>query len=107
MNKVQLIGWLGNDAVVKASKEGRLYARLRLCTDQQLETAPSPGRKTTTWHTVWIWDPAIVASHQHDLVSGSHVMVEGSLHYRVYTDANGRYNHIAEIKADSLIDLDR
>jgi len=107
MNKVQLIGWLGNDMEVKTAKNGKMYAKLRMSTEHIYENLKGQQLQVTVWHTVWIWNEEIVQYHKHDLVTGSHIMVEGSIGYRVYTDAKGTFNYVSEIKATSLIDLDR
>jgi len=106
MNRVQLVGWLGKDMEVKIAKNGKLYAKLRMSTDCLYENDEGHKVKATVWHTIWIWDNEIVENHKHDLISGSHIMVEGSLGYRVFTDAKGQFNHVAEIKATSVLDLD-
>jgi len=107
MNKVQLIGWLGKDMEVRTAKNGKQYAKLRMSTEHMYENVEGQRKQATVWHTVWVWDNEIVESHKHYLISGSHIMVEGNIGYRVYTDAKGQFNNISEIRATCLIDLDR
>jgi single-strand DNA-binding protein len=107
MNRVQLIGYLGKDILVKTAKDGSSYASLRIATDHFHKNTHGEATKKTNWHTVRIWDTNIVEKHKHNLITGSHVLVEGFINYRDYTDREGRYNHIAEIKATTLVDLDR
>ena len=107
LNRVQLIGYLGKNISVKTAKDGSLYASLRIATDHYHKNTDGEATKKTSWHTVWIWDTGIVEKHKGCLITGSHVMVEGFINYRDYTDKEGKYNHIAEIKATNLVDLDR
>ncbi len=103
MNRVQLFGWLGNDIKVKTAKDGSF----RMSTDNSCKTATREYVKKTNWHTVWIWDNKIIERYQHDLITGSHVLVEGAINYRDYTDSQVKFNHVAKIRATNLIDLDR
>jgi single-strand DNA-binding protein len=107
MNRVQLIGWLGKDMTVKTARDGKEYASFRMATDRWHRTNQGETVKKTSWHTVWVWDNKKVAAYKNYLVKGSHVLVEGFLNYRDYTDKSGKINHVAEIKATTLVDLDR
>ncbi|HTE11829.1 MAG TPA: single-stranded DNA-binding protein [Chitinophagaceae bacterium] len=107
MNRVQLIGWLGKDISVKIAKNGSLYGYFRMATDRFHKDAKGGTVKKTSWHTVWVWDPKKAAACQFYLTKGSHVLVEGILNYRDYTGRDGIVKHLSEIKATTLVDLDR
>jgi single-strand DNA-binding protein len=107
MNRVQLIGWLGIDIIVKRAKNGSLYGYFRMATDRFHQDPKGTKIKKTSWHTVWIWDPKIAAAYQHYLLKGSHALVEGIINYRDYTGKDGTVKQLAEIKATTLVDLDR
>jgi len=107
MNRVQLIGWLGIDMIVKTAKNGSLYGYFRMATDRFHNDSKGATIKKTSWHTVWLWDPKQAAAYKNYLVKGSHVLVEGILNYRDYTGKDGMVKQLAEIKATTLVDLDR
>lgn len=106
-NRVQLVGWLGKDISIKKAKDGTPYANFRMSTNNLHKNTDGNTVMKTNWHTVWIWDNDIIERYKDNLITGSHVMVEGVLNYRDYTDKDGKFNHVAEIKVSSLVDLDR
>ncbi len=107
MNKVILIGWLGRDIKTGISKDGNPYASLRLATDRYHRDPNGDNKSKTDWHQVWIFDKKIVEKYKDNLVAGSHIMIEGHINYRDYTDNKGRFNHVSEVQATHLVDLDR
>ena len=107
MNKVQLIGYLGKDPVYHSLKDGKEMAYLRLATDHWYHQANGEPQKHTSWHGVSLWSNEQVKNIKDYLIKGSHIMVEGRLVYRHFTDKHGIQKHITEIKATLLIDLDR
>lgn len=109
MNKTQLIGYLGNDPVIKEFETGNLLAHLRLATHHKAKSGSTDETPTyiTTWHSVTIWGRERVEKIINQFIKGSHVMVEGKLHYRTYTDKTGHKRYVTEINAHQLINLDR
>lgn len=106
-NKAQLIGYLGDDPQVFDFANGNKKVRMRLATDtyRQKEFDPEPIKKTS-WHTIICWaEMAEIA--QDRFIKGSHIMVEGMIQYRSYTDKNGQLREVTEINAFHLADLDR
>lgn len=107
MNKVQLIGYLGQDPVYHSLKDGNEMAYLRLATDYWIHPKAGEPRKFTDWHGVSLWNNEQVKKMKNYIIKGSHVMIEGRLAYRPYTAKNGEQRLATEIKATLLIDLDR
>jgi len=68
MNRVQLVGWLGKDIIVKTAANGTAYGRFRMATDHWHKNPAGETIKKTSWHTVWIWDSKKVAVFKDHLV---------------------------------------
>ena len=54
-NRVQLLGFIGQEVEVREFAEGNKLARVRLATDEFKKTANGQVEKVTTWHTVIGW----------------------------------------------------
>jgi single-strand DNA-binding protein len=104
LNKVQLIGYLGKDPEVKILPTGIYFATLDLATNDDYTKDDRP--RETSWHKVKVWGKKS-AYIKTLFIKGSHIMVDGKLVYRKYSDKDGITRYVAEIKADKLINLDR
>jgi single-strand DNA-binding protein len=103
-NKVQLIGHLGNDPVIKTTSTGTTYSVLRLATNDLFKNKAGEWVEEVQWHTLVIW------GKQNNTIEkrcsrGTKLMVEGKLTYRNYENADGTKRYITEIKVDSLLIL--
>jgi|GEM_PF-1727183 len=77
MNRVFLMGHLGQKPEMRSSKEGKTYARLRLATSRYRGPDAEPG---TDWHSVFVFGNDAQACVQY-LEKGAMVFVEGNLRY--------------------------
>ena len=107
MNKVQLIGYLGKDPEIKTIKDNTSLAIIRMATHQWFPQAGGPPKQFTAWHTVKVWGKEQVEKLRNYLIKGSHILVDGRLIYRTYTDKDGHTRYVTEIRANFLVDLDR
>jgi single-strand DNA-binding protein len=105
-NSVQLIGYVGGCPSIKVLGNGGKRASIRVATHQILKKTNSTQVFETTWHDVIAWDQTAEYAER-SFVKGSHILVDGKLMYRTYPDKTGHTRYIAEIKADTLINLDR
>lgn len=106
-NKVQLVGYLGRDPDIKVFEKGTKKARMRLATDTYYKKNPEEDAiKKTIWHTIVCWNE-VADIVENNFIKGSHIMVEGMIEYRVYSDKDGVVKDVTEIKAFHLTDLDR
>lgn len=105
-NKVQLIGYVGKDPLIKTTSNGRKLALIRVATDLFFTAVNGNTIKHTTWHDVIVWEKkAEMAANI--FITGSHILVEGRIVYRTYEDRTGHTRYVTEIKAESLMNLDR
>jgi len=107
LNKVQLIGYLGKDPQVKELPNGNMLAIIRMATDQWLHQKEGGSKKHADWHTVKVWGTERVQKLRNYLIKGSHILVDGRIIYRTYSDRYGHTRYVTEIRANYLVDLDR
>ena len=105
-NKVTLIGFLGNDAEVRANNN-RSFTTLSLATKSSYKDKKSGEYVShTEWHRCVVFGK--LSEFASTLKKGAHIQVEGELRSREYDskkmDAKLR---IWEIKVDSILKLDR
>jgi single-strand DNA-binding protein len=105
-NKVTLIGFLGNDAEVRANNN-RSFTTLSLATKSSYKDKKSGEYVShTEWHRCVVFGK--LSEFGSTLKKGAHIQVEGELRSREYdnkkTDTKLR---IWEIKVDSILKLDR
>ncbi len=105
-NKVQLIGYVGKDPVIKTTPTGKKCISIRVATDSFFKSANGGKIKNTTWHEVIAWEKK-AESAANNFITGSHILVEGTIVYRTYEDRTGHTRYVTEIKAASLMNLDR
>lgn len=97
VNKVIIVGTLGNDPEVKYSASGSAIANLSVATSEQWKDKQTGEKKEQTeWHRVVIFGkPAEVAGEY--LRKGSQVYIEGQLRTRKWSDSNGVDKYTTEI----------
>ena len=98
LNKVLLIGRLGNDPEIKQMTNGKSVARLSVATSETWKDKNSGERKEKTeWHRVVIFDEGLVGVVQQYLKKGSQVYIEGQIQTTKYTDNNGQEKFSTQI----------
>ncbi len=105
-NKVQLIGYVGNDPTVTTASNGSKRARLRVATDAFFRNQKGESVKKTSWHTIVAWDKKAEYA-ENNFLKGSHILIDGHIKYRSYKNEKGEPRHISEIIAELLMNLDR
>lgn len=105
-NRVQLIGYVGKDPVITTTKKGSKLAKISLATDTLFKNKGGSRVKVTTWHEVVAWEKK-AEEVENNFIKGSHILVEGQIVYRSYPDLAGHVRYVTEIKAQTLMNLDR
>jgi single-strand DNA-binding protein len=105
-NSVRLIGFVGKQPVVSEKENSAKRASIRLATHHVVRGEDKEKKFVTTWHDVIAWGELAELAGQ-SFMKGSHIMVDGRLVYRTYTDPGGVTRSITEIRADSLVNLSR
>ena len=98
LNKAQLIGRLGADAVVNALTNGGRVANLSVATDEGYIARDSGERvDRTEWHRVVTFQDGMVTTLEKHAKKGRLVYVEGKLQTRKWTDGEGNERYSTEI----------
>ena len=98
LNKVLLIGRLGNDPEIKQTQGGKSFASLSLATSESWKDKSSGEKKEKTeWHRVVIFNEGLVNIVQQYLKKGAQIYIEGQLTTNKYTDSNGQEKYSTQI----------
>lgn len=98
VNKVILVGNLGRDPEVRTFQNGGKVCNLRIATSETWKDKQSGERKERTeWHTVAIFNEALVGVAERYLKKGSKVYIEGKLQTRKWQDQSGADRYSTEV----------
>jgi single-strand DNA-binding protein len=98
LNKVMIIGNLGQDPEVKSFQNGGKVCNLRIATSEQWKDKNTGERQERTeWHSVAIFSEGLVSVAERFLRKGSKVYVEGQLQTRKWQDQSGNDRYSTEI----------
>lgn len=97
VNKVIIVGTLGNDPEVKYSASGSAIANLSVATSEQWKDKQTGEKKEQTeWHRIVIFGKLAEVAGEY-LRKGSQVYIEGQLRTRKWSDSNGVDRYTTEI----------
>jgi single-strand DNA-binding protein len=102
INKVILIGHLGQDPETRAMPSGSAVANLRVATTESWRDKQSGETKESTeWHNVALFGRTAEVAAQY-LRKGSQVYIEGRLRTRKWQDKQGNDRYTTEIVANDM-----
>lgn len=100
VNKVILVGTLGNDPDVKQLSNGNSVANLSLATNESWKDKTTGEiKEKVEWHRVSVFGKLADVVKQY-LTKGSHVYFEGKLQTRKWTDQNSVERYSTEVVVD-------
>ncbi|MCK9540866.1 MAG: single-stranded DNA-binding protein [Novosphingobium sp.] len=98
VNKVILVGNLGQDPEVKSFQNGGRICNLRIATSESWKDRATGERKERTeWHSVVLQSDGLVGVAERFLRKGSKVYIEGQLRTRKWQDQSGNDRYTTEI----------
>ena len=98
LNKVMIIGNLGQDPEVRSFQNGGKVCNLRIATSEQWKDKNTGERQEKTeWHSVAIFSEGLINVCERNLRKGSKVYVEGQLQTRKWQDQSGNDRYSTEI----------
>jgi len=98
VNKVILIGNLGNDPEVRTFQNGGKVCNLSIATSETWKDKQSGERKERTeWHRVAIFSEPLVRVAEQYLKKGSKVYLEGQMETRKWQDQSGQDKYTTEV----------
>jgi single-strand DNA-binding protein len=108
LNKVTLIGNLGNDPEVRSTTGGNRVATFSLATSRSWNDASGSKQEKTEWHRCVVWNTK--NSQLADIVEkyvkkGDKIYVEGRIEYRQWQDKENQTRYSTEINVRELIML--
>jgi single-strand DNA-binding protein len=108
LNKVTLIGNLGNDPEVRSTTGGNRVATFSLATSRSWNDAAGSKQEKTEWHRCVVWNTK--NSQLADIVEkyvkkGDKIYVEGRIEYRQWQDKENQTRYSTEINVRELIML--
>ena len=104
VNKVILIGNLGQDPEMRYTGNGTAVCNMRLATTESYKDKSGERVEKTEWHNVVTWARLAEICDEY-LEKGSQVYFEGSLQTRSWDDRDGNTRYTTEVKAREMLML--
>ncbi len=95
-NRVQLIGFLGQEIELREYAEGKKMARMSMATHEYQKKEEGKGETVTTWHNLVAWGKKAEIMEK-ILSKGQRLYVEGKLTYNEYTGSDNVKKNSTEI----------
>ncbi|MBC7742367.1 MAG: single-stranded DNA-binding protein [Bdellovibrionaceae bacterium] len=100
VNKVIIVGRLGQDPEMKAVGQGATVTRLNVATSENWMGKDGQKQERTEWHRIVVWGKLAEICGKY-LAKGRQVYVEGRLQTRSWED-NGQKKYSTEIVANTV-----
>ena len=98
INKVILVGNIGNDPEIRSTSDGREIANFSLATSESWKDKNTGERKSKAeWHKVSVFSQGLVGIIKNYVKKGTKVYLEGQLQTRKWTDNAGVEKYTTEI----------
>lgn len=101
INKVEIQGFLGQDAEEKTFESGRTLIRMNIATDESYKNKNDEWVTNTTWHNVTYWKNKKNMNFDF-LKKGALISVTGKLNTRTYMDKNALERYVTEVVASKI-----
>lgn len=106
INKVIIVGNLGNDPEMRTMPNGEAVANISVATSESwTDKNTGERREVTEWHRIVFYRRYAEICGQY-LRKGSKIYIEGKLRTRKWQDQNGQDRYTTEIQGDVLQMLD-
>jgi len=104
VNKVILIGNLGQDPELRYTGSGTAVCNMRLATNESYKDSDGQLVEKTEWHNIVAWARLAEICNEY-LNKGSQVYFEGQLQTRSWDDRDGNTRYTTEVKAREMMIL--
>lgn len=106
VNKVIIVGNLGNDPEMRTMPNGEAVANISVATSESwIDKNTGERREVTEWHRIVFYRRYAEICGQY-LHKGSKIYIEGKLRTRKWQDQNGQDRYTTEIQGELLQMLD-
>jgi single-strand DNA-binding protein len=98
LNRVMLIGNLGQEPDIRSMQNGGRVCNLSIATSESWKDRNTGERKEKTeWHRVVVFNEGLVGVIENYVKKGSKVFIEGQLETRKWQDQNGQDKYSTEV----------
>lgn len=98
INKVILVGNVGQDPEIRSTQDGREIASFSIATSESWkDKATGEKKEKTEWHRLVIFSQGLVGVVRNYVKKGTKLYIEGSLQTRKWTDKDGAEKYTTEI----------
>ncbi len=104
VNKVTLIGNLGDNPEIRNLESGVAVGKFPLATNEGYKDKSGEWQNKTTWHNIVVWRHHAERAEK-QLQKGSLVYIEGKIQNRKWQDNDGKDHYITEIVASYFRNL--
>jgi single-strand DNA-binding protein len=101
INKVIIVGNLGNDPELRYMPNGNAVANLSIATSESWKDQQGQQQERTEWHKVTMYRRLAEVAGEY-LKKGSQIYIEGKLQTRKWQDQSGNDRYTTEIIADNM-----
>lgn len=101
LNKVILVGHLGQDPKISYAQSGMPIANMRVATSERTRGQDGQWTERTDWHTVVCFDKQAEFCGNY-LAKGALILVEGRLQTRKWQDKEGQDRYSTEVVANRV-----
>lgn len=101
LNKVQLIGRLGQDPEVRTLNTGVKFSTFSLATSESYKDKSGQKVEKTEWHNIVVWKQLADIVERY-LNKGDLVYVEGKIETKKFTDKEGNDRYMTQINGFNL-----
>ena len=109
LNKVMLIGNVGNDPEIRATSSGARVAKLSVATNRSWSDRSGQQQEKTEWHRLTVWGSSTERSSLLDVFEryvkkGDLIYVEGSLEYSE-SESDGQKKYWTDVIVTEMVML--
>jgi single-strand DNA-binding protein len=101
VNKVILVGRLGQNPEVRYTPSGAAVANFSIATHEAWQDKSGQKQERTEWHRIVVWGKTAENCNQY-LTKGRQVYVEGRLQTRQWQDKEGQTKYTTEVQAQTV-----
>lgn len=101
INKVILVGNVGQDPDIRSTASGTRVANLRLATNERRRDRDGQWSDHTEWHTLVVWGRMVDVVEQY-VNKGRQLYIEGVLRTRSWEQQDGQKRYATEIHVREL-----
>lgn len=103
VNKVMLVGNVGQNPMVRSLQDGTKVCTISVATTQRGYTRRDGSKvePRTDWHNVVLWRSNAEVAEKY-VKKGTQIHIEGELRNRNWTDNDGNVHYVTEVMASRL-----